>query len=71
MNLFSKILTAVGLCLTLSTSITLAQSPQLLEAEQRLKELGYWIGPIDGRADVAFSNALIAFQKVEGNAPVN
>ncbi|MDQ5845114.1 MAG: L,D-transpeptidase family protein [Acidobacteriota bacterium] len=36
-----------------------------LEAEQRLSDLGYWTGPIDGTLDPAFRHALIAFQKVE------
>jgi len=36
------------------------------EAEKRLAELGYWVGPIDGKWDTASRNALIAFQKVEG-----
>jgi peptidoglycan hydrolase-like protein with peptidoglycan-binding domain len=36
------------------------------EAEQKLTDLGYWTGRIDGRWDVASRNALIAFQKVEG-----
>lgn len=36
------------------------------EAEQRLADLGYWTGPIDGRWDGASRHALIAFQKVEG-----
>lgn len=35
-------------------------------AEQRLWELGYWAGPIDGKFDSASRQALIAFQKVEG-----
>jgi peptidoglycan hydrolase-like protein with peptidoglycan-binding domain len=35
-------------------------------AEQRLAELGYWTGRIDGRWDTASRHALIAFQKVEG-----
>jgi peptidoglycan hydrolase-like protein with peptidoglycan-binding domain len=37
-----------------------------LEAEQRLSELGYWTGPVDGRLDEGSRHALIAFQKVEG-----
>src|SRR5688500_9068890 len=37
-----------------------------LEAEQRLWDLGYWAGPVDGDFDVASRHALIAFQKVEG-----
>ncbi|HSE20067.1 MAG TPA: peptidoglycan-binding domain-containing protein, partial [Pyrinomonadaceae bacterium] len=38
------------------------------QAEQRLWELGYWVGPIDGKFDSASRQALIAFQKVEGRA---
>jgi peptidoglycan hydrolase-like protein with peptidoglycan-binding domain len=37
-----------------------------LEAEQRLADLGYWTGPIDGNPDPGSRQALIAFQKVEG-----
>lgn len=36
------------------------------EAEQRLSDIGYWTGPIDGTLDPAFRHALIAFQKIEG-----
>jgi len=35
-------------------------------AEQRLANLGYWTGKVDGRWDAVSRNALIAFQKVEG-----
>jgi N-acetylmuramoyl-L-alanine amidase len=38
---------------------------EILEAEQRLSELGYWTGPVDGLMDSASRQALIAFQKVE------
>jgi imidazolonepropionase-like amidohydrolase len=41
---------------------------EIREAEQRLSDLGYWTGPIDGAADAGFRHALIAFQKVEGRA---
>lgn len=37
-----------------------------VEAEQRLWDLGYWAGPIDGNFDSASRHALIAFQKAEG-----
>lgn len=37
-----------------------------LEAEQRLWDLGYWAGSIDGDFDSASRHALVAFQKVEG-----
>lgn len=33
------------------------------EAEQRLSDLGYWTGPIDGKLDGSSRHALIAFQK--------
>jgi len=38
---------------------------EIKEAEQRLSDLGYWTGPINGRMDIASHQALIAFQKVE------
>jgi N-acetylmuramoyl-L-alanine amidase len=37
-----------------------------LEAEQRLADLGYWTGPVDGNLDPGSRHALIAFQKFEG-----
>ena len=39
-----------------------------LEAEQRLWDLGYWAGPVDGKFDSDSRHALIAFQKVERRA---
>jgi peptidoglycan hydrolase-like protein with peptidoglycan-binding domain len=39
---------------------------EISEAEQRLSDLGYWTGAVDGRMDPASRQALIAFQKVEG-----
>jgi N-acetylmuramoyl-L-alanine amidase len=36
------------------------------EAEERLAELGYWTGPVDGVFDPGSRSALIAFQKWEG-----
>ncbi|HKE58399.1 MAG TPA: L,D-transpeptidase family protein [Pyrinomonadaceae bacterium] len=36
------------------------------EAEQRLKDMGFWTGPIDGVVDGDTREALIAFQKIEG-----
>src|SRR5262249_10590274 len=38
-------------------------------AEQRLADLGYWTGKIDGQWDATSHNALIAFQKVERLKP--
>lgn len=57
-----------------ASSATLARKPsrpaqltseETLEAEQRLWDLGYWAGPIDGKFDSDSRHALIAFQKVE------
>jgi len=36
------------------------------DVEQRLSEMGYWTGAVDGRFDTATRSALIAFQKYEG-----
>lgn len=41
---------------------------EIQEAEQRLWDLGYWAGQIDGRFDSASRHGLIAFQKVERRA---
>lgn len=41
-------------------------SEERLEAEQRLWDLGYWAGFVDGKFDSESRHALIAFQKVEG-----
>ena len=39
---------------------------EMIEAERRLSELGYWTGTIDGRLDEGTTAAVIAFQKWEG-----
>ena len=38
---------------------------EIREAEQRLSDLGYWTGPVDGALDEGSRHALVAFQKVE------
>jgi len=38
---------------------------EVREAEQRLSDLGYWTGPVDGTLDEGSRQAVIAFQKVE------
>jgi lipoprotein-anchoring transpeptidase ErfK/SrfK len=38
---------------------------QLLEAEQTLSSLGYWILSVDGKLDASTQHAIMAFQKVE------
>jgi hypothetical protein len=39
---------------------------EILAAERRLSDLGYWTGAVDGTLDSGSRHALIAFQKVEG-----
>lgn len=65
----------VTICLLLISVHAVAGAPQkralltraqILEAERRLSELGYWTGPVDGRLDEGTKSALIAFQKWEG-----
>ena len=41
------------------------RSPEIIEAEQRLADLGYWTGPVDGVFDADSKHALVAFQKME------
>ncbi len=43
--------------------------PAVKDAEQRLSDLGYWTGPVDGTWDAASRAALVAFQKLEGRKP--
>jgi lipoprotein-anchoring transpeptidase ErfK/SrfK len=42
------------------------RSGEIKEVEERLQELSYWTGPIDGILDETSRSALIAFQKVTG-----
>ena len=39
---------------------------ELKEAERRLKEMGFWTGPVDGVIDSTTQLALVTFQKWEG-----
>jgi L,D-transpeptidase-like protein/putative peptidoglycan binding protein len=64
------LMVAGGVLETMARKATRSSSEELgkqqrIEAEQRLWQLGYWAGPIDGRFDSASRHALIAFQKVE------
>jgi len=69
-----KVFVTVYLLLVLTAATASAQRKrraglsvaQIKEAEQRLTELGYWTGPIDGRLDDGTRAAVIAFQKWEG-----
>lgn len=42
---------------------------EIKQAEQWLKDLGYWTGPVDGVWDGASRHALTAFQKLSGARP--
>jgi lipoprotein-anchoring transpeptidase ErfK/SrfK len=76
--------TAVALALALLSLMTLAvpataaktakvSAPltpaEVRRAEQRLKDLGYWTGGVDGTWDTADRHALVAFQKISGAKP--
>jgi len=71
-----RFLSIICLLLTSTGAITSAQQngrhrasltrAQMREAEQKLFDLGYWTGAIDGIFDPATRSALIAFQKWEG-----
>ena len=71
-----RFLPIICLLLTSTGAITSAQPStqhrasltraQTREAEQKLFDLGYWTGAIDGIFDPATRSALIAFQKWEG-----
>jgi len=66
----------VTICFLLISLQVIAGAPQrkraslnraeIIEAERRLTELGYWTGRVDGRLDEGTASALIAFQKWEG-----
>lgn len=73
MLLLMKVLLTTFLLLISATSIATAQKRepsltrvQIKEAEQRLADLGYWTGRVDGVVDPSTRSALIAFQKWEG-----
>lgn len=68
-----KLVLTIFLLLTLTPFVASAQHGrpslnrvQTREAEQRLLELGYWTGRVDGVFDSATRSALITFQKYEG-----
>jgi len=71
-----KVLLTICLLLISTSSIANAQQSarrhaslsrvQTREAEQRLSDMGYWTGQVDGLFDPASRSALIAFQKWDG-----
>jgi hypothetical protein len=58
------VLAALPLQATAAKNAALSKT-EIRQAEQRLADLGFWTGPIDGVWDGASRHALIAFQKVQ------
>ena len=54
-----------GSGMALAASNPVLSKAEILQAERRLADLGYWTGPVDGVWDAATRHALVAFQKVE------
>lgn len=42
------------------------EGPEIRQSQQELADMGYWIGPIDGRYGLLTEQAVVAFQKVNG-----
>lgn len=61
-----RFLSCLVLIVPILAASAAAQKVSLLEAEQKLRSLGYWITKADGRADASTRHAITAFQKVEG-----
>jgi len=74
-NRFIRLVTVLATAAILSqTGMRVLAAPKapsltrrdILEAEQLLSGLGYWIVKVDGVADASTKHAITAFQKVEG-----
>ena len=70
----SLVLSVLGLVASAGGAVAGSSNPvltkaEIKQAEQWLKELGYWTGPVDGVWDGAARHALIAFQKLSGARP--
>ena len=78
MRIFKKLAAAVLLTIVLTPTASAASTrvkrhegrapshAELKEAERRLKEMGFWTGPVDGVIDSTTQLALVTFQKWEG-----
>ncbi len=49
-----------------STTAPPSTDPQVAAHQQRLTDLGYWLGPVDGQLGSMTAHAVTAFQKAEG-----
>ena len=59
-------ITLLLICPSTAAQRAVFNRAQIKEAEQRLSDLGFWTGPIDGVFDAGTRSALIAFQKWAG-----
>ena len=59
-------ITLLLICTSAAAQRAVLNRVQIKEAEQRLSDLGFWTGPIDGVLDPGTRSALIAFQKWAG-----
>ena len=67
----SLVLSVLFLALAAGSAAAASSSPvltrtEIKQAEQWLKDLGYWTGPVDGVWDGSTRHALVAFQKLQG-----
>lgn len=68
LSLVLSLAVSVGIAAA-GTSNPVLSKQEIRQAEQWLKDLGYWTGPVDGVWDGASRHALTAFQKIEGARP--
>lgn len=67
----SLVLSVLFLALAAGSAAAASSNPvltkaEIKQAEQWLKDLGYWTGPVDGVWDGSTRHALVAFQKLQG-----
>lgn len=67
----SLVLSVLFLALAAASAAAASSNPvltkgEIKQAEQWLKDLGYWTGPVDGVWDGSTRHALVAFQKLQG-----
>ena len=68
-SLFVVSLAVIAGIATAGSANPVLSKAEVRQAEQWLKELGFWTGPADGAWDGASRHALIAFQKLQGARP--
>ena len=61
--------TAPSATTTARAETTTTVDPFIVDIQQRLTDIGYWLGPVDGVWGPSSAHAAVAFQKVEGLEP--